>query len=57
LQTLLNQLAISSQLNLQQSTPSAGQPIGQAPPITGHSNTQDSSGEGGSMAPNPQQEP
>jgi hypothetical protein len=34
LQPFLNQLAISSQLNLQQSTPSAGQPIGQAPPIT-----------------------
>jgi hypothetical protein len=37
LQTLLNQLAISSQLNTQQPTPSASQPIGQAPPITGHS--------------------
>jgi hypothetical protein len=30
LQTLLNQLSISSQLNAQQSAPSASQPIGQA---------------------------
>jgi hypothetical protein len=54
LQTLLNQLAISSQLNLQQSTPSTGKPIRQTPPITGHSNTQGSSGAEASMAPNPQ---
>jgi hypothetical protein len=53
LQTLPNQLALSSQLNLQQSTPSAGQPIGQTPPIMGHSNTQGSSGAGALMAPNP----
>jgi hypothetical protein len=41
-------------LNLQQSTPSAGQPIGQTPPIAGHSNTKGSSGAGASMAPNTQ---
>jgi hypothetical protein len=41
LQTLLNQLAISRQLNTQQPTPSISQPIEQAP-ITGHSNTQGS---------------
>jgi hypothetical protein len=35
-------LAISSQLNVQQSTPSASQPIGQTPPATSHSNTQGS---------------
>jgi hypothetical protein len=50
LQTLLNQLAISSQLNLQQSTPSAGQPIGQTPSFA---NTQGSSRAGASIAPNP----
>jgi hypothetical protein len=49
-QTLLNQLAISSQLNLQQSTPSAGQPIGQTPSFA---NTQGSSRAGASIAPNP----
>jgi hypothetical protein len=42
LQTLLNQLAISSQLNTQQPAPSASQPIEQATSITGHSNTQGS---------------
>jgi hypothetical protein len=51
LQTLLNQLAISSKLNLQQSTPSAGQPIRQTPPVA---NTQSSSRTRTSMAPNPQ---
>jgi hypothetical protein len=40
LQTLLSQLAISSQLNMQQPASSASQPIGQAPPAIGHSNTQ-----------------
>jgi hypothetical protein len=39
LQTLLNQLAISSQLNTQQPAPLASQLIGQAMSITGHSNT------------------
>jgi hypothetical protein len=47
----MNQLAISSQLNLQQSSPSAGQPIRQAPPVV---NMQGSSGTGTSMVPNPQ---
>jgi hypothetical protein len=42
LQTLLNQLAISSQLNTQQPAPSASQPIEQATSFTGHSNTQGS---------------
>jgi hypothetical protein len=42
LQTLLNQLAISSQLNTQQPAPSASHPIEQATPVTGHSNTQGS---------------
>jgi hypothetical protein len=42
LQTLLNQLAISSQLNTQQPAPSASQSIEQATPVTGHSNTQGS---------------
>jgi hypothetical protein len=42
LQTLLNQLAISSPLNTQQPAPSASQPIEQATPVTGHSNTQGS---------------
>jgi hypothetical protein len=42
LQTLLNQLAISSQLNTQQPAPSASQPVEHATPITGHSNTQGS---------------
>jgi hypothetical protein len=50
-QTLLNQLAISSQLNLQQSTSSAGQSIGEAPPVA---NTQNSSGARASMTPNSQ---
>jgi hypothetical protein len=54
LQTLLNQLAISSQLNIQQLAPSASQPIGQAPPATGHSNTQGSAEARTSTAPNPQ---
>jgi hypothetical protein len=39
----MNQLAISSQLNLQQSSPSAGQPIEQASPAA---NMQSSSGQG-----------
>jgi hypothetical protein len=47
----MNQLAISSQLNLQESSPSVGQPIGQAPPIA---NTQGSFGTGTSMVPNPE---
>jgi hypothetical protein len=51
LQTILNQLAISSQLNLQQSTTSAGQPIGQTPPVV---NMQSSFGTGTTMVPNPQ---
>jgi hypothetical protein len=42
LQTLLNQLAISSQLNTQQLAPSASRSIEQATFVTGHSNTQDS---------------
>jgi hypothetical protein len=42
LQILLNQLAISSQLNTQQPAPLASQPIEQATPVTGHSNTQGS---------------
>jgi hypothetical protein len=51
LQTLLNQLAIPSQLNLQQSTPSDGQQIRQTPHVA---NTQGSSGARTSMVPNPQ---
>jgi hypothetical protein len=55
LQTLLNQLAISIQLNMQQPAPLASQPIGQAPPPTiGHSRTQGSVEERTSIAPNPQ---
>jgi hypothetical protein len=42
LQTLLNQLATSSQLSTQQVAPSANQPIEQATPVTGHSAAQDS---------------
>jgi hypothetical protein len=42
LQTLLNQLAISSQLSMQQVAPSANQPIEQVTPVAGHSNAQDS---------------
>jgi hypothetical protein len=42
LQTLLNQLTISSQLNTQQPAPSASQPIEQNTPVTGHSNNQGS---------------
>jgi hypothetical protein len=42
LQTLLNQLAISSQLNTQQPAPSASQLIEQATLVTGHSNIQGS---------------
>jgi hypothetical protein len=42
LQTLLSQLAISSQLNRQQPAPLAGQSIEQTTPITGHSNTESS---------------
>jgi hypothetical protein len=53
LQTLLNQLAISSQLNMQQPTPLASQTIGQAPPITGHSNTQGSAEAKTSTTPDP----
>jgi hypothetical protein len=55
MQILLNQLAISRQLNLHQPVPSAGQPIGQIPPVTSQSNTQSSSGARTSAAPNPQQ--
>jgi hypothetical protein len=51
LQTLLNQLAISSQSNLQQPTPSVGQPIRQALAIA---NVQNSSRTGASVAPSPQ---
>jgi hypothetical protein len=54
LQTLPNQLALSRQRNLQQSTPSASQPIGQAPPITSHSNIQGSAEAKTSTAPDPQ---
>jgi hypothetical protein len=42
-QMLLNQLASSGQLNLHQPTPSATQPIGQAPPVLGQSNPQNPS--------------
>jgi hypothetical protein len=42
LQSLLNQLAISSELNTQQPAPSGSQPIQQATLVTGHSNTQGS---------------
>jgi hypothetical protein len=42
LQTLLNQLAISSQMNTQQLAPSTSQSIEQATSIKGHSNTQGS---------------
>jgi hypothetical protein len=54
LQTLLNQLAISSQLNLQQSAPSPSQPIRQTPLVTGHSNTQGSAEARTSTTPDPQ---
>jgi hypothetical protein len=54
LQMLLNQLAISSQLNLHQPAPSGSQPIKQIPPVTGQSNTQGSSGARTSTAPDPQ---
>jgi hypothetical protein len=54
LQILLNQLAISSQLNAQQSTPSASKLIGQTPSVTGHSNTQGSAEARTSTAPDPQ---
>jgi hypothetical protein len=37
LETLLNQLAISSQLNTQQPAPSASQPIEQTQSVIGHS--------------------
>jgi hypothetical protein len=53
LQTLLNQLAISSQLNLQQSASSACQPIGQTPPVASQPNAQGSSRAGTLMAQNP----
>jgi hypothetical protein len=56
LQTLLNQLAISSQLNTQQPAPSASQPIGQVPPTIGHSNTQGSAEAKTSTAPDHSQE-
>jgi hypothetical protein len=49
LQTLLNQLAISSQLNTQQPAPSASQPIG-------HSNTQGSAEAKTSTTPDHSQE-
>jgi hypothetical protein len=42
LQTLLNQLAISSRLSTQQIALSANQPIEQVTPVTGHSNAQGS---------------
>jgi hypothetical protein len=51
LQTLLNQLAISSQLSMQQVAPSANQPIEQVTPVTGHSDAQDS--DEAKTAPNP----
>jgi hypothetical protein len=51
LQTLLNQLPISSQLSTQQVGPSADQPIEQVTPITGHSDAQDSAE--AMIAPNP----
>jgi hypothetical protein len=51
LQTLLNQLAISSQLSTQQVAPSANQPIEHVTPITGHSDAQDSAE--ASIAPSP----
>jgi hypothetical protein len=51
LQTLLNQLAISSQLNLLQSTPLVGQPIGQTPPVICHSKMPEARA---LMIPNPQ---
>jgi hypothetical protein len=54
LQMLLNQLAISGQLNLHQPTPSVGQQIGQIPPVTVQPNMQGSSGVWTSTAPNPQ---
>jgi hypothetical protein len=54
MQMLLNQLAISGHLNLHQPVPSAGQPIGQIPPMTSQSNTQSSSGVRASTTPNPQ---
>jgi hypothetical protein len=41
-------------LNFYQPTPSAGQPIGQIPPVTSQSNAQGSSGAKVSTAPNPQ---
>jgi hypothetical protein len=47
-------LAISSQLNAQQSAPSASQPIGQTPSVIGHSNTQGSAETRTSTAPDPQ---
>jgi hypothetical protein len=53
-QMLLNQLAISGELNLHQPVPSLGQPIGQIPPETSQSNAQDSSGARTSTTPNPQ---
>jgi hypothetical protein len=53
LQTLLNQLALSSQLNTQQPAPLASQPIEQAPPVTGHSSTQGSTEARTSIAPYP----
>jgi hypothetical protein len=51
---LLNQLTISSQLNLHQPTLLVGQPIGQIPPVTGQSNTQGSSRARTSTTPNRQ---
>jgi hypothetical protein len=53
MQMVLNQLAISGQLNLHQPVPSAGQPIRQIPPVTSQSNIQGSSGAKAST-PNPQ---
>jgi hypothetical protein len=51
MQTLLNQLAISSQLSTQQIAPSANQPIEQVTLVIGHSNAQDSAE--ARIAPNP----
>jgi hypothetical protein len=52
-QMVLNELAISGQLNVHQPVPSAGQLIGHIPPVTSPSNTQGSSGAKAST-PNPQ---
>jgi hypothetical protein len=55
MQMLLNQLARSGRLNLHQPTPSAGQPIGQTPPVLGQSNPQNPYGMRALLeVPNPQ---